>query len=177
MSKYIHKSVIRKFVARIFNGRHPIYGIASTTEIYNRKSKQRAIVGASQDDHNPLDPNDSRAFIIHNDPVRNRTKAMVVEPGELTLTVLQADAEDGTPPLASLQMKDEEKEIYISNGFDGPLSSNAIRLRTDATTMELIDQNEGTSSALEFSKNGLRLFTNGQLVWGVNPDGSMLGGG
>lgn len=170
---YVHSDTIGNFELKTYNGIHNFYEVSASHDLYNSATQQYAIVGVTKDNHDPVDPdNDTRAMLVHSDNLRALTKLVVLEPGELTIAVLDANA-TGTSPLAIITMKDSTEELIIGNSYSGMGNmQNLIRLGKESTTMEFIDINTGTSSVFEFGENGLALYNNGVIVWGINSDGS-----
>ena len=170
---YIHTDTILNFITNVVNGEHLFYEIASTNEVYNNQTEQFAIVGASKDNHNPIDPdNDTRAFMIHNDGVRKLTKLVILEPGELTIGVINDSVALGVDPtLAVFQMRDNTKEIIIGNGYADPLQKNLMLLTEDATMLFFTTDDGVTYRAFRFADDGIKLVRNDTIVHSVGMDG------
>ncbi len=159
---YIHSDTINNFIIQQANGKHPFYAFASTNQVYNPISQQFALTGTSKDNHNPLDSNDTRAFIVHNDGQRQLTKTVVCEPGELTISVQNdsLSAINQNPFQAVIQMKDNSKEILIGNAYVSPQQQNVVLIADDATYFYFTDDDDVTSRAFAFDNNGLSLVKN-----------------
>jgi hypothetical protein len=169
---------INNFTIKVSNGVHPYYEVASTNEVYNKQTKQLAIVGATKDNHNPIDPdNDTRALMVHNDDVRKLTKAVVLEPAEATISVLNSAAGVGVDPtLALFQMRDNTKEIIIGNSYNNPLQKNLILLKEAATMQSFTADDGATYRAILFDDNGVQLIKNNTVVHKVDMSGNVTMG-
>ena len=170
---YQHIDTIDNFIVKINNGVHPFFDISSTTEIYNPVTEQTAIVGVSKDEHNPLDTNDTRAFMVHADVLNNLTKTVVCEPGELTISV-QNDSLGllGLNPFqAVIQMKDTEEEILIGNAYVSPQQGNAVVLGGDHTTLYFTSDEDSTYRAFRFDDGGIKIVKNDTVMHSVDMEG------
>ena len=165
---------IGAYIAKINNGAHSFFDISVTNELYNAVSKQQAIVGVSKDNHNPIDTNDTRAFMVHSDEIRNLTKSVVCEPGELTISVQNDSlaAANKDPFQAVIQMNDASKRILIGNAYDYPEKKNALLLIPDATALYYSPDDDATSRALVFSDAGLTIEKNDIEKFRVDVDGN-----
>lgn len=172
---YIHSDTINSFIVSINNGIHPFFDISSTNEIYNPVTQQTAIVGVSEDNHNPLDSNDTRALIVHTDLQRKLTKTVVCEPGELTISVQNDSLGDlGLNPFqAVIQMKDNEKEILIGNAYVSPTQGNSLILGGDHLTSYFTADDDVTYRAFRFDVDGLKLVKDDALLFSVDMDGTV----
>jgi hypothetical protein len=162
------------YISKINNGAHSFFDLSVTNELYNAATKQQAIVGVSKDNHNPIDTNDTRAFMVHTDELRNLTKSVVCEPGELTISVQNDSlaAANKDPFQAVIQMNDASKRILIGNAYDSPEKKNAIVMMPDFTALYYSPDDDATSRALSFSDGGLRMEKNDIEKFRVDMDGT-----
>lgn len=165
---------IDNFIVHVNNGEHSFFDITSTTELYNPVSEQMAIVGVSKDNHNPIDTNDARAFMVHSDAIRNLTKTVVCEPGELTMSVQNDSlAALGLNPFqAVIQMKDLDEEILIGNAYVDPDQQNVISVGGQETTLFYTDDAGITYHAFQFSHEGVKLVEDDIVKFSADLDGT-----
>ncbi|MCB9198640.1 MAG: hypothetical protein H6600_09275 [Flavobacteriales bacterium] len=171
---YIFDDTIGSFNVKINNGTHSFFDVTSTTEIYNSVTAQMAIVGVSADNHNPIDPNDTRALMVHNDAIRHLTKTVVCEPAELTISVQNDSigALGQNPFQAVFQMRDNSKDIFLGNAYENPDQQNAFMLGTDYSFMYFTDDDGVTSRGFFFKNDGFGLVKDDtNLLFNVDMDG------
>lgn len=171
---YIHSDTVNGFVVQVSNGNHPFFDVASTNEVYNPVTGQTAISGVSKDNHNPLNANDTRAFMVHTDSQRKLTKTVVCEPGELTISVQNDSLSTlGQNPFqAVFQMKDADKEILLGNAYVSPDQQNIILIAEDGTYSYFTDDDGVTSRISSFDSNGIGLIKNDTtLLFNVDMNG------
>lgn len=173
----VHSARIGDYTTRVYNGGSVPnnLGVASILEVVSKSKNQIGFVGTGEDTHNGQ-PGSVRTLMVHQDNVRKLTKAVVAEPGELTITVIDSEAtannNNNTVPKATISIIDDDEEIIIRNTYGGTQYSNLIRISKKETSMEFSSEN--SSRVFMFDEQGLRLGKNNQVVWGIDMDGNEI---
>lgn len=155
--------------AMLSNDLHPV----SHLQIYNPLRKQTVVIGGQWDDHAQAVEGDLRAVMIHVDDDTGYRKVVVAEPKEFTLGVVVPDPNAGpqdVEAVAILRIDDEMRNMSLLNHFSPAV--NQIEIGEHATTLSYHDATGQEQRKLVFDKGGLRMYFGGQLVWGIQPDGS-----